>query len=85
MPERPLIPAFGTPRPWWRDPLVAVGAVLAMTLHGWAFFAGEYLPYIDWSNHLGLISVLAHGGETGALDVLERRAARLDQPVGDDR
>ncbi len=57
---------------WTRDPLVWLGALGATTIHGWLFFAGEYLPYIDWSNHLGLISILAHGGDSGALTYAER-------------
>ena len=52
--------------------MVHGGAALAIALHAWAFFVGDYLPYIDWSNHLGLISVLAHGGETGALAYVDR-------------
>lgn len=60
------------PRSGWVDPLVHLGAFVAVALHAWAFFVGEYLPYIDWSNHLGLISVLAHGGESGALAYIDR-------------
>lgn len=63
------------PPPWWADPVVAFGAIVAMALHGWAWFAGEYVPYIDYSNHLGLISILAHGGETGALAYVDRSLA----------
>ena len=36
------------------------------------FFAGPYLPYIDYANHVGLISILARGGETGADAFLAR-------------
>ena len=46
-----------------------------MMVHAWTFFSGRYLPYIDWSNHVGLISILAHGGETGALAYAERSFA----------
>lgn len=38
----------------------------------WVFFAGRYVPYIDWSNHLALIAVLADGGDTGALEYMHR-------------
>jgi hypothetical protein len=57
---------------WIRDPIVWIGAAVAAISTAYALFAGDYLPYIDWSNHLGLIAVLAHGGETGALDYLTR-------------
>lgn len=57
-------------RPWTRDPLlwIALACTTAVTAH--ALAASRYLPLIDYSNHLGLISVLAHGAETGALDYL---------------
>lgn len=70
-PLRPL----GAPRAWHRDPIVWLGALAGATLTAFALFAGRYLPYIDWSNHLGLIAVLAHGGSSGALDYLERSLA----------
>ncbi len=56
----------------WRDPVVWIGALFGAVATGGALFAGRYLPYIDWSNHIGLISVLAHGGDTGALDYMTR-------------
>lgn len=62
-------------RAWHRDPVLWLAAVLGVAATAYALFAGRYLPYIDWSNHLGLISVLAHGGSTGALDYLERSFA----------
>lgn len=70
-----MIRAFGTPRKWWADPVVGLGAAVAIAAHAWMFFVGEYLPYIDWSNHLGLISVLAHGGDSGALAYVHREWA----------
>jgi hypothetical protein len=45
-----------------KDPIVWVGAIAAAGAHFWVFFAGEYLPYVDWSNHLGLSALLARGG-----------------------
>src|SRR5262245_27528593 len=45
-----------------RDPVVWTGAIAAVAIHAWVFFAGEYLPYIDWSNHVGLAALLGHGG-----------------------
>lgn len=45
-----------------RDPVVWAGALLAVAMHAWLFFAGPYLPYVDWSNHVGLISLFARGG-----------------------
>jgi|GEM_PF-2227387 len=58
-----------------RDPVV-LGATLAGVLAtAWALFGGRYLPGIDYSNHLGLISILANGGESGALDYMERSFA----------
>ena len=56
----------------WRDPLVWLGATLGAAFTAHALFAGPYLPYIDWSNHLALISVLADGGESGALEFMTR-------------
>jgi hypothetical protein len=61
--------------PLWTDPALLVGTVLVTALHAYVFFQGEHLPYIDWPNHLGLISVLAHGEEMGALDYLRRSFA----------
>lgn len=58
--------------PWHRDWVVWLGALFAAAATGGALFAGRYLPYIDWSNHLGLISVLADGGDSGALDYMTR-------------
>ena len=58
--------------PWM---LVAIGVVVAAVAEGYVLFAGEYAPYIDWSNHLGLISILAHGDEMGALAYAERSFA----------
>ncbi|MCC7384657.1 MAG: hypothetical protein IT384_22605 [Deltaproteobacteria bacterium] len=52
-----------------------LGALAGAALTAFALFAGAYLPSIDWSNHLGLIAVLAHGGSSGALDYLERSLA----------
>lgn len=60
---------------WYADPIVAVGAVVAMACNGWVWFAGEYVNYIDYSNHLGLISILAHGADTGALAYADRSFA----------
>jgi hypothetical protein len=60
---------------WRRDPAVWLGTAAGAAATAWALFAGRYAPYIDWSNHLGLISVLAHGAKTGALDYLERSLA----------
>lgn len=62
-------------RTWWADPLVAIGACTAVVLHAWVWFAAEYLPYIDYANHLGLISIFAHGAETGALAYADRSIA----------
>ncbi|MCK6548907.1 hypothetical protein L6R52_23890 [Myxococcota bacterium] len=59
-------------RRWARDPWVWAGALFGAAATAWAVFAGPYLPYIDWGAHLGLISVLAHGGDTGALDFFTR-------------
>lgn len=60
---------------WHRDRFVWAAASIGMAATAYALFAGRYLPYIDWSNHLGLIAVLADGGSTGALDYLERSFA----------
>lgn len=62
-------------RRWFQDPLIWVGALLGVIAHAFVFFAGEYMPYMDWSNHIGLISVLAHGGESGASLYYERSLA----------
>ena len=59
----------------WRDPIVWIGAGLGAAATAHALFAGRYLPSIDWANHLGLISVLAHGERTGALAFFERSLA----------
>jgi hypothetical protein len=71
----PLGPGLPAPLPWARDPLVLLGAACAALLHAWVFFAGPYLPYIDWSNHLGLIAILAHGDRSGADLYFERSLA----------
>ena len=60
---------------WFQDPLVWAGALIGLIAHAYVFFAGEYVPYMDWSNHIGLISVLAHGGESGATLYYERSIA----------
>lgn len=60
------------PRPWPFDWAVWSGALFGAASTAFAVFAGRYVPYIDWSAHLGLISVLAHGGQTGALEFYER-------------
>ena len=57
---------------WFRDPLIVLGALAGAIVTAHVLFTGPYLPYIDWSNHLALISVLAHGGESGALDFMTR-------------
>jgi hypothetical protein len=57
---------------WYRDKLVWSGALLGAVATAYALFIGRYLPYIDWSNHLAIISVLAHGQESGALDYMTR-------------
>ena len=57
---------------WFRDPLILFGALAGALVTAYVLFAGTYLPYIDWSNHLAIISVLAHGGESGALDFMTR-------------
>lgn len=57
---------------WWTDPVVWAGTAFAALAHGAVFFAGEYLPYIDWPIHVGLIAVFAHGEAPGALSYLER-------------
>jgi hypothetical protein len=57
---------------WFTDPVVWLGAAFGAAATAAAVFAGRYLPYIDWGAHLGLISVLAHGNETGALAFFER-------------
>ncbi len=56
---------------WWRDPLTLLAILWGAGATAYALFAGRYLPGIDYSNHLGLISVLAHGAENGSLDYLE--------------
>lgn len=67
-----MSPRIETHREWLDDPLVWVASFAAIATHAWMIFAGPYLPYIDWSNHLGLISILANGGETGALAYADR-------------
>jgi hypothetical protein len=57
---------------WWRDRVVWIGALFGTAATAWVLFAGRYLPYIDWSNHLGLMAVLAHGDAMGSLQYLER-------------
>ena len=57
---------------WYRDKLVWIGAIIGAFATAYALFVGSYLPYIDWSNHLALISVLAHGETSGALDFMTR-------------
>lgn len=57
---------------WPRDRVVWLGALVAMACAYAVFFAGPYLPYIDYANHVGLISILARGGETGADAFLAR-------------
>lgn len=52
--------------------LIVTGALVAMGAEAWVLFGAPYLPYIDWSNHLGLISIFAHGEEMGALEFAER-------------
>lgn len=56
---------------WQQDPLTLLAIVWGAAATAWALFAGRYLPGIDYSNHLGLISVLAHGAENGSLAYLE--------------
>lgn len=56
---------------WYRDPLTLLAILWGAGATAYALFAGRYLPGIDYSNHLGLISVLAHGAENGSLDYLE--------------
>ena len=51
---------------------IAAGALIAMIAEAYALFAGDYVPYIDWSNHLGLIAILGHGESMGALEFAER-------------
>lgn len=60
------------PAAWWRDVIVWLGAVVGASSTAWVVFADRYLPYIDWAAHLGLISVLANGDQTGALAYYER-------------
>jgi hypothetical protein len=57
---------------WFRDPWVWASTVLGAGALAAVFFAGRYLPYIDWSNHVALMAAFAHGGETGATAYLER-------------
>ncbi len=63
-------PAPRAPR--WTWSLVAIGALVALASEVYVLFAGTYVPYIDWSNHLGLIAILGHGESMGALDFAER-------------
>jgi hypothetical protein len=58
-----------------RDPVVWIGGAFGVAATAYATLADRYVPYIDWANHLGLISVLAHGGNTGALELFERSFA----------
>lgn len=60
------------PRTWLKDPLIWLGALAAALAHAWVFFAGEYLPYVDYASHVGLISIFAHGDETGGLQYFTR-------------
>lgn len=60
---------------WTRDPVVWVGAAIGGIAAWIVLFSGTYLPYIDYGNHLGLISVLAHGAESGSLQYLSRSLA----------
>lgn len=64
-----------SPRSWHEDPLVWFAAIVAVAAHANMLFVGRYLPFIDWSNHVGLIAILANGGETGALAYAERSFA----------
>lgn len=59
-------------RTWLFEPLVWFGAAVGAAATAFALFAGRYVPFIDWAAHLGLISVLANGGETGALQFFVR-------------
>ena len=52
--------------------LLAVGAIFAIGSEAFVLFGGRYVPYIDWSNHLGLISIFGHGEQMGALAYAER-------------
>ena len=52
--------------------LVVVGVIVALATEAYALFAGSYLPYIDWSNHLAHVAIMAFGEETGALEYAER-------------
>ena len=60
---------------WLPRWLVVLGVIVAALAEAFALFAGEYVPYIDWSNHLGLISILAHGESMGSLEFTERSLA----------
>ncbi|MEQ9501313.1 MAG: hypothetical protein RIT81_30875 [Deltaproteobacteria bacterium] len=61
------------PRSGRLDPVLGLAAIAAVAAHAWMLFVGRYLPFIDWSNHLGLIAILAHGGD--ALAFAERSFA----------
>ncbi|MEQ8280406.1 MAG: hypothetical protein RMA76_13820 [Deltaproteobacteria bacterium] len=61
------------PRSGLLDPVLGLAAIAAVAAHAWMLFVGRYLPFIDWSNHLGLIAILAHGGD--ALTFAERSFA----------
>ncbi len=54
------------------DPIVSLGILVALLTQAYVLFAGYYLPYIDWANHLGLLSIFAHGHKTGALEFMQR-------------
>ena len=54
------------------DPILIGGALIATGIHAWVYFAGFYLPFYDWPNHIGLISIFAHGDELGGLKYFER-------------
>ena len=54
---------------------IVIGAVFAIIAEAYALFAGDYVPYVDWSNHLGLIAIFGHGESMGALEFAERSVA----------
>ena len=59
----------------WPVIVLAIGVLSAVAAESYVLFAGAYVPYIDWSNHLGLIAILGHGSESGALEYAERSLA----------
>lgn len=61
--------------PWWRDGVLWGAALIIVCVHAWVFLSSPYLPYIDWSNHVGLAGVLAHGDTSGADAFFERSFA----------